>query len=72
MEPEWKKVGMRRWEDHTGMDSKEIGISTRNWVDSAQDRGCVGSFECGIEPPGSIPHGVSRVNVGFVFKYNHL
>ena len=28
----------RRWEDNIRMDIKEIGISTRNWVDSAQDR----------------------------------
>ena len=28
----------RRWEDNIRMDLKEIGISTRNWVDSAQDR----------------------------------
>ena len=28
----------RRWEDNSRMDLKEIGISTRNWVDSAQDR----------------------------------
>ena len=27
----------RRWEDNTGMEIKEIGINTRNWVDSAQD-----------------------------------
>ena len=27
-----------RWEDNIRMDLKEIGISTRNWVDSAQDR----------------------------------
>ena len=35
------------WEDNIRMDLKEIGINTRNWV------------ECGIEPPGSISHGVS-------------
>jgi hypothetical protein len=29
---------MRRWEDNIRMDFKEIGINTRNWVDSAQDR----------------------------------
>ena len=29
---------MRRWEDNIRMDLKEIGIDTRNWVDSAQDR----------------------------------
>ena len=28
----------RRWEDNIGMDLKKIGINTRNWVDSAQDR----------------------------------
>ena len=26
------------WEDNIRMDLKEIGINTRNWVDSAQDR----------------------------------
>ena len=28
----------RRWEDYIRMDLKEIGINTRNWVESAQDR----------------------------------
>ena len=28
----------RRWEDNIRMDLKEIGINTRNFVDSAQDR----------------------------------
>ena len=28
----------RRWEDNIRMDIKEIGINTRNWVDSALDR----------------------------------
>jgi hypothetical protein len=28
----------RRWEDNIRMDLKEIGINTRNWVDSAEDR----------------------------------
>ena len=27
-----------RWEDYITMELKEIGINTRNWVDSAQDR----------------------------------
>ena len=27
----------RRWEDNVRMDVKELGINTRNWVDSAQD-----------------------------------
>ena len=30
----------RRWEDNIRMDLKEIGINTRNWLDSAQDRDC--------------------------------
>ena len=28
----------RRWKDNIRMDLEEIGISIRNWVDSAQDR----------------------------------
>jgi hypothetical protein len=27
-----------RWEDNIRIDLKEIGIKTRNWVDSVQDR----------------------------------
>jgi hypothetical protein len=49
----------RRWEDNIRMDLKIIGINTRNWVDSAQDRNYSSPCECGIEHPGSISHGVS-------------
>ena len=28
----------RRWEDNIRIDLREIGINTRIWVDSAQDR----------------------------------
>ena len=28
----------RRWENDIRMEIKEIGMDTRNWVDSAQDR----------------------------------
>ena len=28
----------RRWEDNIRMDLTEIGIKTRNWIDSTQDR----------------------------------
>ena len=28
----------RRWEGNIRIDIKEIGINTRNWVNSAQDR----------------------------------
>ena len=27
-----------RWEDNIRMDLKQVGINTRNWIDSAQDR----------------------------------
>ena len=27
-----------RWEDNIRMDLREIGMNTRNWVDSVQDR----------------------------------
>jgi hypothetical protein len=30
----------RTWEDNIRIGLKEIGISTRNWVDSAQNRDC--------------------------------
>ena len=39
---------------------KEIGIYMRNSVDLAQDRDLLESpCECGIEPTGSMSHGVS-------------
>ena len=28
----------RRWEDNIRIDLKQIGVNTRNWVDSAHDR----------------------------------
>ena len=46
----WKKVGVlsrgmrplgrpnRKWEENIRMEIKEIGINTRNWVDTTQDR----------------------------------
>ena len=43
----------RRWEDSIRMDLEEIGINAGNWVDSQ----C--PCECGIEPAGSMNHGVS-------------
>ena len=50
----------RIWEDNIRMELEEIGINAGNWVDSAQDMGLLESpCECGIEPPGSISHGVS-------------
>ena len=33
-----RPLGRHRWEDNIRMDLKEIGINTRNLVDSAQDR----------------------------------
>ena len=47
----------RRWEDNITMYFKEIGINTRNWVDSAQDRDYWRALvNAGIEPPDSISH----------------
>ena len=46
------------WEDNIRMNLKEIGINARNWVGSTQDRELESVCECGIEPPGSISHGV--------------
>ena len=51
--PLWRP--RRRCEANIRMDLEDIGMDRRNLVDSAQDRNC----ECGIEPPGSINHGVS-------------
>jgi hypothetical protein len=49
-----------RWKDNIRIDLEEIGINARDWVDSAVDSDYLESFcECGIEPPGSISHGVS-------------
>ena len=46
----------RRWEDNIIMALKEMGIYTRNWVDSALlESPC----KCSIAHPGSISHGVS-------------
>ena len=38
----------RRWEDNIRMDLTEMGIKTRNWVDSAQDR----NYERALENTG--------------------
>ena len=32
------KRSWRRWEDDIKMEIKEIGVNTRNWVGSTQDR----------------------------------
>ena len=51
---------MLRLEDNIRIDLKEIGVNTRNWVDSAQDRDYGRDLvNCVIEPPGSIIHAVS-------------
>ena len=49
----------RRWEDNIRMDLEEISITAGNWVDSAQNRNYWRALVCGIEPTGSISHGVS-------------
>ena len=37
-EKKLSRIPRHRWEDNIRMDLKEIGINTRNWVDSTQDR----------------------------------
>ena len=49
-----------KWEDNIRMDRKEIGINTRNWIDSAQD------MEGGIEPPFCLSCGVSFIYISQV------
>ena len=44
-------------EDNIILDLKEIGINTKNWVDSAQDR----DYWRALVNAGSISHGVSTV-----------
>ena len=33
-----RSLGRHRWKENITMDLEEIGINTRNWIDSAQDR----------------------------------
>ena len=35
----------RRWEDNIKMDLKEIGVSVRSWIDSAQDVNAALNFQ---------------------------
>ena len=40
-----------KWGDNIRMDLKGIGVSTREWIDSAENRNYLESpCECGIEP----------------------
>jgi hypothetical protein len=49
----------RRWEDNIKIDLKEIGINTRNLVDSSQDRDYWRALVNAALNLGSIGHGVS-------------
>ena len=49
-----------RWEYNIRMDLEEIGINAGNRIDLTEDKDLKeGPSECGIEPLGSISHGVS-------------
>ena len=48
-----------RWEDNIRMDLEEMSINAGNWANSTQDRDYWRSLVSGINPPGSISHGVS-------------
>ena len=51
-------VPRRRREDSIIIGLKEIGASTRNWINSVQERDLLENpFECGIELLGCISHG---------------
>jgi hypothetical protein len=55
-----------RWEDSIRINLKEMGINMRNWVNLAKDKDYWNApCECGIEPLGSISHGVSYYYVLF-------
>ena len=61
----------RRWEDNIRMDLE--GINAGNSVDSAQDRDYWRALvNCGIEPPGSISHGVKYSVHKNVFYINRM
>jgi hypothetical protein len=55
----------RRLENNIKMDLKEIGINTRNWVDSAQDK----DYWRALVNAGTISHGVSEL-VSYSYKVN--
>jgi hypothetical protein len=54
---------LRRWEHNNRTDFKIIDVSTRNWVDAAQDRDYLRAHECGIEPSGFIDHGIIIITI---------
>ena len=45
----------RRWKDNIRRDLKGIGINTRNWIDSIEDR----DYWRALVNAGSVSHGVS-------------
>ena len=52
----------RKWEGNIRMNLEEIGIFTRNWVDSTKARDYWRVLvNAVIEPPGFIRHGVSYI-----------
>ena len=48
----------RRWEDNMKMNLQEVRCGGMDWIELAQDRDrCRNTYECGIEPSGSIKCG---------------
>ena len=50
------------------MDLQEIDVNMRNLVVSAQDRDYWSPYESGIEPTGSISHGVSYKTIVYLIS----
>ena len=52
----------RRWEKSIRMDFKEIGASTRNWTDSAQDRDYWRTL-VNVASNLQVPYGVAKLSL---------
>ena len=63
---------MLRWEDNIRMALKEIGINTRNWVDSVQEGLLESPCKWDIEPPGFISNEVGRRSLSGCTEVGHL
>ena len=62
----------RRWiRDNIRITFREIGVNTRNSIDSDQDRNSGEPFECGILLPDSISHGYGYIYAIFLLTTDY-